>query len=246
MVLFDAICGNCGAPGKVPFEPTPIEKGGRPVICRDCLTALRPSLRFDRGSMSDGPMPEASRPQEEQFFTKQAIGLPIFVIKSLIIIEDKTKEGELVQGVSVAWFAIINEFERHPEIIYELLPREWEEIIAGAYKHEGWDEVILTPRSADKGRDVVATKKGIGSIRFFDQVKAYAAHRPVSADEVRAMIGVITGAGNVSKGIITTTSCFAPRVVSDEYISPFLPYRLELRPCDVLLRWLSSLARGRT
>lgn len=31
----------------------------------------------------------------------------------------------------------------------------------------------LTPLSGDKGRDVVATKHGIGSIRIFDQVKGY-------------------------------------------------------------------------
>ncbi|MEK6609182.1 MAG: zinc-ribbon domain containing protein [Myxococcota bacterium] len=30
--MFDATCGRCGAPARVPFHPTP----GRPVYCRNC------------------------------------------------------------------------------------------------------------------------------------------------------------------------------------------------------------------
>lgn len=104
--------------------------------------------------------------------------------------------------------------------------------------------MILTPRSGDKGRDVVATKVGVGSIRIFDQVKAYRPGHVVTAEEVRAMVGVITGAQNVSKGVITTTSSFAPRVESDEYIRPFIPYRLELKARDTLLPWLDELSRS--
>src|SRR5262249_32022217 len=102
-------------------------------------------------------------------------------------------------------------------------------------------EVILTPRSNDKGRDVIATKKGLGSIRFFDQVKAYAPHRVVSAEEVRAMIGVLTADGNVSKGVITTTSQFAPGIMKDENIKRLMPYRLELKAREELLTWLENL-----
>jgi restriction system protein len=132
--------------------------------------------------------------------------------------------------------------QEDPASAYQLGWEKWEEIIAGAYQREGFDEVILTPRSGDRGRDVIATKWGIGSIRFFDQVKAYSPGHLVTADEVRAMIGVINGAGNVSKGIVTTTSEFAPRVTDDAFIKPFIPYRLELKPRDNLLAWLAELS----
>src|SRR6516225_9135365 len=62
---------------------------------------------------------------------------------------------------------------KDPELMYQLNPRKWEELIAGAYELAGFDEVILTPRSGDKGRDVIAVKKGIGCIRFLEEVKAY-------------------------------------------------------------------------
>lgn len=37
--LYDAVCAECGAPTQVPFQPTE----GRPVYCRDCFRAQRPS-----------------------------------------------------------------------------------------------------------------------------------------------------------------------------------------------------------
>ena len=35
--MYDAICANCGAPTKVPFEP----KNDRPIYCSDCFRAMR-------------------------------------------------------------------------------------------------------------------------------------------------------------------------------------------------------------
>jgi restriction system protein len=119
--------------------------------------------------------------------------------------------------------------------------RKWEEIIAAAYKQQGF-EVILTPRSNDKGRDVIATSSQLGSIRFFDQVKAYRPGRLVTADEVRAMLGVLSLEPNVSKGLVTTTSGFAPGISADPDIARFIPYRLELKGREALLQWLSAIA----
>jgi restriction system protein len=73
-------------------------------------------------------------------------------------------------------------------------------------------------------------------------MKAYKPGHVVTADEVRAMFGVITAARNVSKGVVTTTSTFAPMIDRDEFIAPHLPYRLELKARDDLLRWLGELA----
>ncbi len=155
----------------------------------------------------------------------------------LIIQGDKTNEGRLVVGVRIAWFEIIRRFSQNPEDIFKIDPRRFEELIAGAYEREGY-LVELTPHSNDKGRDVVATRPGIGSIRIFDQVKRYKISRPVTAEEVRALVGVITMAGNVSKGVLTTTSEFAPTLLDDPDIKRLVPHRLELKPREMLLRWL--------
>lgn len=127
--------------------------------------------------------------------------------------------------------------ERDTNVLYQLEWRKWEEIIAGAYKQQGFD-VVLTPRRNDKGRDIIATSKGFGCIRYVDQVKAFSPGNLVTADDVRAMIGVLTIEGNVSKGIITTTSEFAPGILADADIKRLVPYRLELRAKDALVDWL--------
>lgn len=167
---------------------------------------------------------------------------PQVTLQAIITAGDKVKEGQLVEGVSIAWFEIIRMISRDPEEIYNIDPRKFEELIAGAYERAGYDEVILTPRSGDLGRDVIATKTGIGSIRILDQIKRNRITHLVTADDVRAMAGVIYMDHNVSKGVITTSGVFAPNLEKDEYIQKLLPYRLELRPRAVLIRWLQRLS----
>jgi hypothetical protein len=68
----------------------------------------------------------------------------------------------------------------------------------------------------------------------------------VTAEEVRAMVGVLTIDGNVSKGFVTTTSDFDPGIAADPGIQRLMPARLELKPRDPLLAWLEDLwSKGR-
>jgi restriction system protein len=105
----------------------------------------------------------------------------------------------------------------------------------------GFDEVILTPRSGDLGRDIIAIKRGFGSIKFIEQVKAYNPGHIVTADEVRALLGVLQAEQDASKAIFTTTSTFAPRIEADKLIKPFIPTRLELIDKAKLLQRLEDI-----
>ena len=127
---------------------------------------------------------------------------------------------------------------------FQISPEKWEEIIAGAYNRAGFDEVTLTPRSGDLGRDVIAIKKGLGSVRIIDQVKAFKPPNLVTADDVRALMGVLQGDG-ASKGFLTTTSDFAPKLRTDPLIIRFMPAQLELVNGTALLARLNELARKR-
>jgi len=173
-----------------------------------------------------------------------AIEQPAITLKSLLIFGDKLAAGRLVKAVAVPWYEILAMIKKDPESIYQIDPFKWEEIIAGAYERAGFDEVVLTPRSGDGGKDIIATKHGAGSVRFYDQVKAYRPGHLVTANDVRAILGVIAGSPDVSKGIITTTSRFAPRIREETTISQFVPFRLELKDKDELIQWLDSLSEN--
>ncbi|MBW1794178.1 MAG: restriction endonuclease [Deltaproteobacteria bacterium] len=163
------------------------------------------------------------------------------LVQSLVIPEEKVSEGLLIKAVSLPWFEIINWIAKDPAVIFKLSAEKWEEIIAGAYVEAGFDEVVLTPRSGDFGRDVIAVKKGLGEIRIIDQVKAYKPGHLVKANDVRALMGVLQNDG-ASKGFLTTTSDFAPKIIDDPLITPFIPQRLELINGEKLISRLQEIA----
>ena len=82
--------------------------------------------------------------------------LPSLTVTSIIIPEGKTPSGLLVKSTSAVWNSIAKELGNDWSLAYKIPPERWEEIVAGAFKNDGYDEVILTPRSRDHGRDVIA------------------------------------------------------------------------------------------
>jgi restriction system protein len=153
-------------------------------------------------------------------------------------------EGAIVTATSVAWWAIWNKLQCDPMALHEFAqnPRAFEQFLAGAYDLAGFDEVVLTPRKGDHGRDVIAEKRGFFAIRVLDQAKAYSPGRVVTHDDVRAMIGVLHMDLAASKAVITTTSEFAPMVrdPSQPYAS-LMPTRLELKDGKQLVQWLATI-----
>lgn len=167
---------------------------------------------------------------------------PSLLLQAVIVPGAKTNEGQLIEAVTLPWFEIIELLTRDPSLAFQITDRKWEELIAGAYQRAGFDEVTLTPRSGDFGRDVIAVKRGLGTIRIIDQVKAYGPNHLVTADDVRALLGVLQG-DKASKGFLTTTSDFAPKLRDDILLKPFMPAQLELINGKMLLARLQELAK---
>ena len=185
--------------------------------------------------------------QAREVDTALSITLPDTVsllLQAVIVPGAKTDEGQLVEAVALPWFEIIEVLGRDPSLAYQIDARKWEEIIAAAYQKAGFDEVTLTPRSGDLGRDVIAVKRGLGTVRVIDQVKAYGPNHLVTADDVRALLGVLQG-DKASKGFLTTTSDFAPKLRDDILLKAFMPAQFELINGKMLLTRLQELARGR-
>ncbi len=159
----------------------------------------------------------------------------------VVRLSGKTSEGDVVESVALPWRLLLDELKRNPAFLHLFDPRKMEELVAAAYRTAGY-EVILTPRSGDLGRDVIATRSGHLSVRILDQVKKYAPGNLVTANDVRALLGVLSGDRRASEAVITTTSDFAPRIMDDPGIAPFVPTRLELRNGNDLASWLTDVA----
>jgi hypothetical protein len=106
------------------------------------------------------------------------LAAPELILQAVIMRGAKTDEGSLIKAVTEPWLEIVKWMLRDPTIIYQIRPRKWEEIIAGAYKKAGFDEVILTPASGDRGRDIIATKYGLGGVRVIDPSEGFQAWAP--------------------------------------------------------------------
>ena len=86
--------------------------------------------------------------------------IPTLLMQTIVEKGDKTDEGELIIAVTLPFCKIIEELLKDQKVAYQMTPRMWEEMVAGIHEQSGlFDEVILTPRSGDHGRDVIAIKK---------------------------------------------------------------------------------------
>lgn len=227
-------CGNCGAilpdeDGSIPPE--------RRVPCPVCGSVVRAFVMHAESGIYLVAGVEATL---ERVFASTGL-----LLQAVVSFGEKTAHGRLITAVMVPWFEIIELLKRDPAIAHKIPPGKWEEIIAGAYQRAGFDEVTLTPRSRDRGRDVIAAKKEggvlIGTVRIIDQVKAYAPGHLVTADDVRALMGVLYGEP-ATKGVLTTTSDFAPELMTDPIIAPFVPHRIQLVNGTELLKRLTDLS----
>lgn len=186
-------------------------------------------------------------PSEEQVGSQVVIPDGELVIQAAVIgFNDPSTHQLLVRSVTIPWIEIIKALEKDPSFLDTLKPRRLEELVAEAYTQLGYKDVVLTPHSNDKGRDVIvtATLPGIGTIRIVDQVKRYAPHRKVTANDVRALAGVLLRDRDVSKGIVTTTSAFAPGIQNE--FAALMPSRIELKNGVALKQWLNDIHQGGT
>lgn len=175
-------------------------------------------------------------------------GGPELLLQAQIVFHgEKTNEGVLVRASALPWLEIVQHLGRDPKFLFQFVqePRKFEEFLAACYDRAGFDEVTLTPRSGDGGRDVIAVKRGVGSVRFLEQAKAYSPGHLVSHDDVRSMLGALATDPGASKGIVTTTSDFQPGITKpDSMFAPFMPHRLELKNGAATLDWIRSLEKG--
>jgi restriction system protein len=117
------------------------------------------------------------------------------------------EEKKIITGISLSILGMIRELARNPQRLYQISPRNFEEIIAHVFSRNGF-QVELTKQSRDGGRDIIAIKSDLGiPLKYIIEYKRYAYSNPVSVGLVRNLYGVQMQEG-ANKSVLATTSRF--------------------------------------
>jgi hypothetical protein len=135
-----------------------------------------------------------------------------------------------------AWTKLIAEFSKKPEILQELPPRKFEELIAELLSRDGL-EVHLTPQTRDGGRDILAFQNSIvGKHLYLVECKRHNLGNPVGVSIVQRLYGVITQE-RATAGLIVTTSRFTKDALS---FAETVQHQIGLKDYEVLKQWLKT------
>ena len=129
-------------------------------------------------------------------------------------------------------------FHEHPEQLYQLPPRKFEELIASILEDFGFD-VELTQATRDGGRDIIAyIRNAVCEYLTFVQCKRYAADNKVGVGVVREVSGVHY-LKRAAKSMIVTTSFFSKDAKKE---AAAIEHQLELKDYDNIKEWLARYA----
>lgn len=147
--------------------------------------------------------------------------------------------NELIQVAGTISSELIAHLQKHPEDLYDIRPRQFEELIAEVLASFGW-QVELTPTSKDGGYDVYAITKdraaGVTS-SWIIECKKYGRESKVGVDIVRALYG-IRNTLQVGGAMLATTTHFTRDAVTfrNEKASR---YDLHLKDYEGVLEWIN-------
>jgi HJR/Mrr/RecB family endonuclease len=132
-------------------------------------------------------------------------------------------------------------FRKHPEKMYSLRPRQFEELIASILKQFGY-AVELTPQTRDGGTDIIAVQKSIitGPNFYLVECKRYKRERRVAVGTVRSLLGVVESQRG-TKGLVVTTSFFTRDA---RQFAATNEKRMDLSDFDKIVSWLNQLHAG--
>lgn len=142
--------------------------------------------------------------------------------QQIIVVQDITRE-------------LLSQLGKQPNLIYQLEPRRFEELVARLLEDQGC-EVTLTKRTRDGGYDIFGRLKGsIVSPVFLAECKRYAPHNKVGVEVVRGLYGV-TEIQRANLGLIITSSSFTNDAIEEKMR---IGSRIELKEFNDLCAWLA-------
>lgn len=156
-----------------------------------------------------------------------------------IIVPERRLITEVKPRIVMVNEALVERMRSHPQSIYDLPPRKFEELIAELLTDLGY-EVELTPATRDGGKDILAyMATPHGRLLCLVEAKRYRRDRPVGVELVRQLYGTLTDA-EASSAMLVTTSSFSPdaRTFQKRH-----EYRLTLRDYGHIVDWMAGYRR---
>lgn len=142
----------------------------------------------------------------------------------------------IIIDVSSANEEILQVLKKHPEAVWKLPPRKFEEVVAEILDRQGY-EVSLTPASGDGGVDIYAARKeGLGQFLFLVECKRYVPPNKVGVEIIRSLYGVLQ-AKRATAGAIVTTSFFT---AGAEAFQREIQHQLHLHDYIALQKWMTD------
>jgi hypothetical protein len=133
-----------------------------------------------------------------------------------------------------AWTSLISRLSKNPELLHNLHPRKFEELVAELLSREGL-EIHLTPETRDRGRDVLAFHQTpVGRLLYLVECKRHLRTRPVGIGIVQRLYGVVAQE-RATAGLIVTTSRFSKEALT---FAETVKHRLGLRDYENMKIWL--------
>jgi restriction system protein len=228
---------------------------GEAGICKKCrnmtaadqaMAAIRPTMAnfpqpIRRAGLSPAILAASSRATQVFFQARRRFDLSV---ASILISERVTNEGVLIRATTQLFDEIARDLGNDWSRVLELTPEQWEHLVGGYLSKMGY-EVVITSRSGDFGRDLIARKPDIGAFKLLGSVKRYARGRPVPASAARELMGVLSMDRSATKGLLVTTSDFAPQILRDPGLAKACADdRLELINGVALQKLLTELNRA--
>ena len=145
-------------------------------------------------------------------------------------------DPKLIHTVATVNDELIGYLAKHPNLLYEIDPRRFEELVAELLRAQGF-QPTLTPKTRDGGRDILAARSdALGDLLYLVECKRYAPGNKVGVEVVRSIHGV-TQAKRATKGVIVTTSWFTKDAIA--FASP-LKYGIGLHDFEAIKLWLDG------
>jgi len=149
------------------------------------------------------------------------------------------RQNRIITDIQIVNSELLNKVHQNPNLVYEISPRQFEELVADLLSREGYN-VTLTKATRDGGKDLfIAENTFLGNFLFYVECKKYRPEIPVGVKLVRELYGTVM-ADKATAGILVTSSYFSKD--AKEYREK-IRNQISLIDYINLNKWINSIKR---